>query len=125
MSGVFYTAAELARRGLIVAPTSRSARGPDVLVMSPETKKNYTVQVKTTRTRQHSWRLGRYVDEEVSDTLYYVFAVIEGGDDTPDFFIVPSKTVSDKKWHDPTKDYPPTFGREEAEPFRDMWDQIK
>ena len=47
MRGVFLVAAELARIGLIVSPTSRSARGVDLLVTSADGTRAFSVEVKS------------------------------------------------------------------------------
>jgi hypothetical protein len=47
MRGVYLVAAELTRLGFIVSPTSRSARGADLLVTDQECQKAWSVQVKT------------------------------------------------------------------------------
>lgn len=125
MAGVFCVAAELAKRGFIVAPTSRSARGPDLLATSPETGKNYAIQVKTSGKKQYLWRLSKYVDEDVSPNLLYVFVILEGKEGTPDFFVVPSKVVSKEKWIKPSSKFPPTFSREKAEAYQNKWGQFK
>jgi hypothetical protein len=46
MRGVYLAAAELAHQGFIVAPTSRSARGADLLVTSDDCTRAFTVEVK-------------------------------------------------------------------------------
>ena len=47
MTGVYLAAAELSHRGFIVSPTSRSARGADLLVSDQDCQKAWSVQVKT------------------------------------------------------------------------------
>jgi hypothetical protein len=47
MQGVLLVAAELSGRGLIVSPTSRSAKGADLLITSQECQKAWSVQVTT------------------------------------------------------------------------------
>ncbi|MBA7572724.1 hypothetical protein ES708_14510 [subsurface metagenome] len=47
MRGVYLVAAELAQRGFIASPTSRSARGADILVADQNCKHACSLQVKT------------------------------------------------------------------------------
>src|SRR5215208_4312133 len=47
MLGVYMVAAELSRLGFIVSPTSRSARGADLLVTNQTCTRTISVQVKT------------------------------------------------------------------------------
>lgn len=124
MAGVFYVAAELAKRDFVVAPTSRSARGPDILVASPMGR-TYAIQVKTSRVKQNDWRLNEHVDEDVSPSLFYVFVILEGEDGSPDFFIVPSKIVSKERKLSKSPKFVPTLLRRKAEKFKGKWGQLK
>ena len=59
MQGVYLVAAELTKRGLTVAPTSRSAVGADLLVTDERCKKAWSVQVKTNYGRPRFWLLNK------------------------------------------------------------------
>ena len=92
--GVYSAAAELARRGFIVSPTSRSAFGADLLVTDQRCRRAWSVQVKTTERRHPaSYCLaGSHVKEIASDTHIYIFATYK--EDKPRFLVVPSRTVA-------------------------------
>ncbi len=49
MMGVYLTAAELTRNGLIVSITSRNARGADLLATDQFYKRTWSIQVKNQR----------------------------------------------------------------------------
>jgi hypothetical protein len=94
MHGVYSAAAELARRGFIVSPTSRSAFGADLLVTDQRCRRAWSVQVKTTeRRRPASYCLvGTYAKDIASDSHIYIF--VSYVEDKPNFLVVPSRTVA-------------------------------
>jgi len=124
MRGVYVVAAELCKRGFIVAPTSRNARGADLLVTDQECRRAYSVQVKANARTFGFWLLNSKTKGLVSETLIYVLVNLRKGGD--EFFVVPSKVVSRKMGI-----YPPppgkkstwyAFGHKSAQPYRDRWD---
>ena len=92
MRGVYSAAAELARRGFIVSPTSRSASGADLLVTDQRCRRAWSVQVKTTGQRHPAsyCLVGSHVKEFASDTHIYIFVSYK--EDKPHFLVVPSRT---------------------------------
>jgi hypothetical protein len=85
MHGVYTAAAELARRGFIVSPTSCSASGADLLVTDQRCRRGWSVQVKTTeRRRPASYCLvGRHAKDFASGSHVYIFVSYK--DDKPSF----------------------------------------
>ena len=77
MRGVYLVAAELTRLGFIVSPTSRSARGADLLVTDQECQKAWSVQVKTNQKPASNWLVNKHALTLKSDNhvygLHYVF----------------------------------------------------
>lgn len=61
MAGVYLVAAELSRRGFIASPTSRSARGADILVTDQACRNSFSVQVKTNAKPSSFWLVGKHV----------------------------------------------------------------
>jgi hypothetical protein len=102
MLGVYLVAAELTRRGFIVSPTSRSARGADFLVTDQECRRAWSVQVKTNSKVAKFWLLGKHSKDISSDSHIYVFVNIRG-DQRPEYVVVPSTHVSQKIRVDPAK----------------------
>ena len=47
--GLFYTCYELCKRGWNAMPTSRNARGIDIVIYSQDGRQKYTVQIKSLR----------------------------------------------------------------------------
>src|SRR5579864_6775758 len=93
MLGVYLAAAELTRLGLIVSPTSRSARGADLLVTDQECHMAWSVQVKTNRKPASFWLVGRHAAEFSAESHVYVFVNIRG-DKRPEYVVAPSAYVA-------------------------------
>jgi hypothetical protein len=102
MRGVYLVAAELSRRGLIISPTSRNARGADLLVTDPECRKAWSVQVKTNGKPAKFWLVGSHTAGLKSDSHVYVFVNIQG-DKRPEYIVVPSKHVAENVRVKPAK----------------------
>jgi hypothetical protein len=93
MRGVYLAAAELARRGFIVSPTTRSAAGADLLITDDSCRNAYSVQVKTVTGGYKYWLLNAKAGGIASDSHLYLFVDIRDGEGTVEYFIVPSKKV--------------------------------
>jgi hypothetical protein len=72
MRGVYLVAAELVRLGFLVAPTSRSAAGADLLATTHDCNGAFSVQVKT-KSDSGPWvLLGKHAKTIKSDSHIYV-----------------------------------------------------
>lgn len=114
MRGVYAVAAELSRLGFIASPTSRGARGADLLVTDQEHKRAFSVEVKTDTTGGSVW-LVRRIDVAPS----HVYVLVRFRPDSTEFYVVASVEaakvhIDDGSWsHIKVSD----VGR-----FRDAWD---
>jgi len=122
MQGVYLVASELSRHGLIASPTSRSARGADILVTDQDCERAFSVQVKTNSTGSSYWLLNADAKRITSPTHIYVFVRLKKNAGAPDFFVVPSQVVADEmassvgangNWQ--------SFDQEKASRFQDKW----
>jgi hypothetical protein len=95
MLGVYLVAAELSRLGFIVSPTSRSARGADLLVTDQSCRKAWSVQVKTNSKPASFWLAGKNAKSLISNSHMYVFVNLRG-DKRPEYLVVPSYHVAAK-----------------------------
>jgi hypothetical protein len=122
MRGVYLVAAELCRRGFIVAPTSRSARGADLLVTDQNCDRAFSVQVKTNARTFTCWLINIRAKALVSRTLIYVLVNIKKGGELTEFFVVPSKVISQETevYYPPSRPY--AFSYERACAYKDRWD---
>jgi hypothetical protein len=95
MTGMYCAAAELSRRGFIVAVTSRNAQGIDLLANHPNSYSAWTFQVKTNADKGDSWRLGQ--GETVADpNCFYIFVNLNGVG-PPTYAVAESSLVAEKK----------------------------
>ncbi len=96
MRGVYLAAAELARQGWIVSPTSRGAAGADILMTTHDCNRAYSVQVKTNATSASSFLLGTRAKSIKSESHIYVLVHIrrKANIENIDYYIVPSRTLS-------------------------------
>lgn len=76
MRGVYLVASELARLGLVTSPTSRSARGADILATTANCKRAFSIEVKTT-TNNTFWMLPEHAKSIGSPSHVYVFVHIQ------------------------------------------------
>lgn len=93
VSGEYFVAAELSRRGYIASITLRNTRGIDILCSNSDTSKHVSIQVKTSKTCGNSWILDKKSEEFFSPNHFYVFVSLNLKN--PKFFVVPSKVVAD------------------------------
>ena len=101
MQGVYLTAAELTKRGLVVSPTSRSAFGADLLVTDEKCKKAWSVQVKTNHGRPTFWLLNKHSKETASSSHIYVLVNLRQANarqrlSQPEFYVVPSRVIAQR-----------------------------
>ena len=126
MRGVYLVAAELSGRGFIASPTSRSARGADILCTDADCKTAFSVQVKTKSTQASYWLLSADYKRFVSDSHIYVFVSIKEGGVPTEFFIIPSKVVAKKAYVEPFgKDTWYSFTVKDAKPYQDKWEMFR
>ena len=72
VTGEYYVAAELSRRGYIASITLRNTKGVDVLCSNTDASKSVGIQVKTRTGMQRSWILSRKGEDYYADTLFYI-----------------------------------------------------
>ena len=121
MRGVYLVAAELAKRGFIVSPTSRSAIGADLLVTDQKCKRAYSVQVKTNGRTFNFWLIGKKSKEIVSNTHIYVLVNVRStkkSGEMIEYFVVPSKQLSRGGYH---RGNWPHIALEKVLHYKDKW----
>ena len=123
MTGVYLVAAELARRGFIASPTSRSARGADILVADQNCKHACSLQVKTNGKSTSFWLLNPHAKEMVASThLYVLVNLLKDGHD---FYVVPSGVVARRMDVVPQgKSTWYSISRDKVKEFKDKWDLV-
>ena len=90
VSGEYFVAAELSRRGYIASITLRNTRGVDILVAGENASDSAGIQVKTNQGSKTSWILSKKAEELEEGRLFYVFVNLNGLDGRPSYHVVPS-----------------------------------
>jgi hypothetical protein len=124
MRGVYLVAAELSRLGFIASPTSRSAIAADILATDQACKNAFSVQVKTNTRTFGFWLLTSKAKEQVSKTHIYVLVNLRRNrlGETTEYFVVPSKVVSDKMIYSRNKNSDWwAINQKDVEEYRDKW----
>ncbi|QRN85696.1 aspartate ammonia-lyase [Clostridia bacterium] len=140
VSGEYFVAAELSRRGYIAAITSKNTKDYDLLVSnfedSSESEKTLRIQVKTNQGSRKSWLLSKKCEDIRSESTFYVFVNLNGLE-IPDYYIVPSNIVAEqiteshKKWvkepgrnNKEHKDTSMRMFNDEEELYLNRWDLL-
>jgi hypothetical protein len=122
MQGVYLVAAELSRLGFVVSPTSRSARGADLLLTDPQCRYTYSIQVKTKAVNAPYWLLSSHFQDVKARTHIYVFVNLVDQRRGAEYFVIPSTIVAEKGRIEPhERSIWYWFVQEDAAPFRDAW----
>jgi hypothetical protein len=95
VAGEYFVAAELSRRGFIASITLRNSRGVDIQVTNADASHSVTIQVKTNQGSGRGWLMNSKAEGRHSKNHFYVFVNLNGLHGSPDYFVVPSKKVSD------------------------------
>ncbi|MEA2074633.1 MAG: hypothetical protein U9O85_02700 [Euryarchaeota archaeon] len=137
VSGEYFVAAELSRRGFIASITLRNTKGIDVLAPNQDTSKSVGIQVKTNHGKRKAWILNQKAENYFEENLFYIFVNLKGTNERPDFYIVPSKVVAEhiKKSHQewlktpgkkgkPHKDTPMRMFKDEEDQYLEKWGSL-
>ena len=137
VSGEYFVAAELSKRGYIASITLRNTKGIDILCSNEEATKSIGIQVKTNRGSKRDWILNEKSENYFADNLFYVFVNLNNNQTPPDFFIVTSKVVANftkeghAKWlrtpgkkGQSHKDNPMRKFEDSEEKYKNKWDLL-
>ena len=106
-AGEHYVAAELSRRGFIVAMTPSNTEAFDIFAKNPRNNERYDIQVKTTVKKKKKWPLNKK-NEQIRDknSIYAFVHLLEG--EPPQYHIVSSSVVAEtiEKAHKEWLSYP-------------------
>jgi hypothetical protein len=93
ISGEYFVAAELSRRGYIASLTLRNTRGIDVLASNADATKSVGIQVKTCQGMTPAWLLNVKAESSDAENLFYVFVCLSDRG-LPAFYVVPRHVVA-------------------------------
>ena len=95
VSGEYFVAAELSRRGYVASITLRNTRGVDILATNSKASKHVSIQVKTNTSGKQVWILSDKSEADTSESHFYVFVNLTKSGTMPEYFIVPCKVVAE------------------------------
>src|SRR6266700_3026480 len=89
VSGEYFVAAELSRKGYIASITLKNTRGIDILAANSNATKSVGIQAKTNQGSAKEWMLNQKAEDGLADNLFYVFVNLNGDNSPPHFHVVP------------------------------------
>ncbi len=134
VSGEYFVAAELSRRGYVASLTLRNTRGIDILASNENATKSVGIQVKSIQGSGRDWMLNQKIETEIATNLFYVFVRLNDLS-PPEYYVVPkedaanySRTNHERWLATPGKNgqqHNDTSMRKFADPenkYKDRWD---
>ena len=122
--GLYYVCYHLSRRGWNVMPTSRNAKGIDLLIYSQDASRKWTVQVKAL-SKASPVPLGRSLDHLFGD--FFVICRDAVGEKTPVCFVLTPAEVRDLA-HRGVRDGRVSYWLQpkayDVERYREAWERI-
>ena len=116
-AGLYYVCYELSKRGWNAMPTSRNARGVDVVIYNQKGSNSHTIQVKTLSKRSPA-PFGSNLDGLIAEYVFIVNNVFS----EPNLYIVDTPTAK-SLIHEGLKDGRKSywFQPNDYEQFKDNW----
>lgn len=93
VSGEYFVAAELSRRGYVASITLRNTRGIDILASNADATRSIGIQVKSNQDATREWILSKNAATNLAANLCYVFVSLNGLGQ-PSFYVVPTSVVA-------------------------------
>jgi hypothetical protein len=119
--GLYYVCYELSKRGWNCLPTSRNAKGVDIVIYSQNAKCKYAIQVKSL-SKRNSVPFGS------SEELIADFLIIyrDAKEEKPEIFIIAAEELGPEKLHNSERDGRISYWLElgSYEGYKDCWKKI-
>lgn len=93
VSGEYFVAAELSRRGYVASLTLRNTRGIDILASNANATKSVGIQVKSNQGKGDAWLLNKKIESETATNLFFVFVRLNNFE-TPEYYIASREEVA-------------------------------
>ena len=124
VSGEYFVAAELSRRGYVASITLRNTKGIDIVVSNDEGNKTVNIQVKTKRSGVPDWIMSKKAEAINDKNMFYVFVSLHGNDEKPEYHIAPSSKVATyiSKRHQEWLETPGKSGKMHKDSNIRIWD---
>ena len=116
-TGLYYVCYELSKKGWNAMPTSRNARGVDVVIYDRKASKSHTIQVKSLSKRSHA-PFGSTLNSLIAEYVFIVNNVFN----EPNLYIIDTPTAK-SLIHEGLKDGKKSywFQLNDYERFKDNW----
>src|ERR1035437_6292230 len=85
ISGEYFVAAELSRRGFMASVTLRNNDSIDIHASKLSDNKILAIQVKTNQFGGRSWPLSKKAESIKSENLFYIFVALKGLTERPEY----------------------------------------
>ena len=96
IAGEYFVAAELFRRGFMASVTLRNNNSIDIHASKLSDNSFFAIQVKTQQNTNRSWQLNQKAESLSDSNLFYVFVSLKSLTERPEYFIIPSRIVSER-----------------------------
>ena len=98
VSGEYFVAAELSRRGWIAVLTLKNTPNIDVIATTPDGSRTLNIQVKTRSIgNRQGWILNKGIETVLPGNNFYIaFVDLVGENEKPDYFLIPKNLFA--KW---------------------------
>lgn len=98
VSGEYFVAAELSRRGWVAVLTLKNTPNIDLIATTPDGKRTVNIQVKTRSIgNRQGWILNKSIESIMPGKNFYIaFVDLQGIDAKPDYYIIPKNLFA--KW---------------------------
>ena len=118
--GLYYICYELSKIGWNVMPTSRNAKGVDIIIYSQDAKRTNTIQVKSL-SKKSLVPLGNKPNNFIAEFLIFCLNVF----DVPEAFIIKPEEIRDRI-HEGIKDGKKTYWLQPKDygEFKNKWEEI-
>ncbi len=121
LSGEFFVAAELVKRGLQASLTLGNAKAIDLFAINDKGSQ-FTIQVKAVRSRNNDFPID---STKIAEKCVYVFVVLNKPGVAPEFYVVPGKDLQSEpgkfgKWFLNYKKFP-GINAKDLEAYHDKW----
>ena len=97
VSGEYFVAAELSRRGWVAVLTLKNTPNIDLIATTPNGERTINIQVKTRSVgNRQGWILNKSIEETVpGDNFYIAFVDLKGIDSMPDYYLIPKNLFAE------------------------------
>jgi hypothetical protein len=119
--GLYYICYELSKLGWNVLPTSRNARGIDLVIYSRDAERKHTIQIKSL-SKKNPVPVGTKLDSLIAE---YLIACTKVFDDKPEVFVMKIDAIKNRI-HEGMKDGRKSYWLQPRsyEEFKDNWEII-